>query len=141
MDIPIDPLLIPLPDDDDRDICDPHTILKTVRLSAAKKAAGSRRSVPAVKQQATLEKSTKRKGFLNDGEPDGDSKPPKRGRPMGAGNYTDDDIATLLDFVEEELLLGQCGWRVVHAKLTRWAHRHQRPEHTLKSIKTKFKQV
>src|SRR5437870_3000071 len=103
MDIPIDPLLIPLPDDD-RDICDPHTILKAVQLSATKKVAGSRRSIPAVKQQVALEKGTKRKGFLNNSEPDGDSKPPKHGRPMGAGNYNDDDIAALLNFVEEELL-------------------------------------
>ena len=109
MDISIDLSLIPFPDNDDKDICDPHMILKAVQLSAAKKVAGSQRSVPMVKQQVALEKDSKRKGFLNDSKPDSDSKPPKHGRPIGAGNCNDNDIAALLDFVKVELPLGQHG--------------------------------
>jgi hypothetical protein len=136
--IPIDPALIPLPDDDDRDICDPRTIIKAIGIASAKKTAGSRRSALAGKQRMSLEKG-KRKAIPDDG--DQDTKPAKRGRPAGSGNYNDEDLTALLDFVEEELPLGQRGWRAVHTKLNKWAHQHQRPERPLKSVETKYKQV
>jgi hypothetical protein len=136
--IPIDPALIPLPDDDDKDICDPHTIIKAISITAAEKNAGSCRSILAGKQRLSLDKG-KRKAILDDD--DQDVKPAKRGRPAGSGNYNDEDLTALLDFIKEELPLGQRGWQAVHVKLTKWAHRHHRPERTLKSIKTKYKQV
>jgi hypothetical protein len=65
----------------------------------------------------------------------------KRGRPHGAGNYSSDDIKVLLDFVEEEIPLGQRGWKAIHQRFSKWAQRHRRPQRTVKSLDTKFKQV
>jgi hypothetical protein len=65
----------------------------------------------------------------------------KRGRPHGSNNYSNADIKVLLDFIEEELPLGQRGWQAVHTKFTEWAKEGQRPDRKLTSLETKFKQL
>ena len=65
----------------------------------------------------------------------------RHGHPSGARNYTNADMKALLKFIEAELPLGNRGWRVVHAWYTKWAHTNRRPERTLKSLDTKFRQV
>ncbi|KAH7919464.1 hypothetical protein BV22DRAFT_971252, partial [Leucogyrophana mollusca] len=82
-------------------------------------------------------RGTKRKAPL-DAE---DKKPSKRGRPSGAGNYSHDDVMALLAFVEKELPIGQRGWQTVHTHYIKWARTHERPERSLKSLETKFKQL
>jgi len=47
----------------------------------------------------------------------------------------------MLDLAHEELSIGLRGWSAIHVKYNKWARKQQRPEWTLKSIETKFKQV
>jgi hypothetical protein len=71
-----------------------------------------------------------------------DEKPiAKRGRRTGAGNYTEGDLAQLLTLVEEELPIGQRGWKKVHEKFAKWAKKNNRPERDVKSVEAKYKQV
>ncbi|CAA7260124.1 unnamed protein product [Cyclocybe aegerita] len=143
----IDPVLLPLPEVSDNDLSDPVTIVKSRGHAAAKKVAGSRQKGKG-KQRAVLtesrdkgkEKATarKRRHALDDEEVEVVA---KRGRPKGAGNYTADEVDALLDFVEEELPLGQRGWQSIHCGFTRWARRNDAAERTLKSLETKFKQL
>lgn len=65
----------------------------------------------------------------------------KRGRPSGSNNYTTADTKALLDFVENELPLGQRGWQAVHAKFSEWAKELGRLVRKASSLETKFKQV
>ena len=136
----IDPALIPLPGGGDRDLYDPRAIAEAVGHSASVKVAGSRRKTKTKPDDNPLAGTSKRKA-LADLDPDSVDKPAKRGRPSGAGNYSDDDIASLLDFVEAELPLGHRGWNRVHSSFNKWARRHDRPDRLLKSLETKFKQV
>ncbi|CAA7270633.1 unnamed protein product [Cyclocybe aegerita] len=143
----IDPALLPLPEVLDDDLSDPVTIVKSRGHAAAKKVAGSRQKGKG-KQRAVLTKSRnkgkekatarKRRHASDDEEVEVVA---KRGRPKGAGNYTADEVDALLDFVEEELPLGQRGWQSIHCGFTRWARRNDAAERTLKSLETKFKQL
>ncbi|KAI6033762.1 hypothetical protein BKA83DRAFT_4121136 [Pisolithus microcarpus] len=45
----------------------------------------------------------------------------RQGHPQGAGNYSSSDINALLDYVEEDLPLGQRGWQSVTTKFNKWA--------------------
>ncbi|KAF8234657.1 hypothetical protein L208DRAFT_1260660, partial [Tricholoma matsutake] len=63
------------------------------------------------------------------------------GRPQGAGNYLAADVSALLNFVDHELPLGQCGWKVVHCNYSCWALLHRCPERTMKSLEMKYKQL
>ena len=64
-----------------------------------------------------------------------------RGHPQGAGNYSQEDLKALLDAVQEELPLGQCGWQSIHAKYIKWARKRGHPKWARKSLETKYKQV
>jgi hypothetical protein len=132
---PLDPALT-LPKGNDRDLRD----VTVVQFSAATKTSGSRRK-PKAKEGANQSGDLPKRKALADLDSEDVDKPPKRGRPSGAGNYTDDDVTALLDFVEEELPLGQRGWNSVHAKFSKWARQHGRPDRYVKSLETKFKQV
>ncbi|CAA7268225.1 unnamed protein product [Cyclocybe aegerita] len=143
----IDPALLPLPEVSDDDLSDPVTIVKSRGHAAAKKVAGScqkgkgkQRAVLTESRDKGKEKATarKRRHASDDEEVEVVA---KRGRPKGAGNYTADEVDALLDFVEEELPLGQRGWQSIHRGFTRWAHRNDAAERTLKSLETKFKQL
>ncbi|KAF8234307.1 hypothetical protein L208DRAFT_1262434, partial [Tricholoma matsutake] len=59
----------------------------------------------------------------------------------GAGNYLAADVSALLNFVDHELPLGQRGWKVVHRNYSCWALLHRHPQHTIKSLETKYKQL
>lgn len=65
----------------------------------------------------------------------------KCGRPQGTGNYVVGDVKVLLDLVERELPLGQHGRQTIHHSYVCWAHLHQCPVCTMKSLETKYKQV
>ncbi|CAA7263351.1 unnamed protein product [Cyclocybe aegerita] len=143
----IDLALLPLPEVSDDDLSDPVTIVKSRGHAAAKKVAGSRQKGKG-KQRAVLtesrdkgkEKATARK-HRHASDDEEVEVVAKRGRPKGAGNYTADEVDALLDFVEEELPLGQCGWQSIHRGFTHWARRNDAAERTLKSLETKFKQL
>ncbi|KIN98831.1 hypothetical protein M404DRAFT_76447, partial [Pisolithus tinctorius Marx 270] len=65
----------------------------------------------------------------------------KCGWPQGAGNHSIGDMNVLLEYVEEELPLGQQGWQVVTAKFNKWASQHGWPDQKTMSLETKFKQL
>ncbi|EDR09762.1 uncharacterized protein LACBIDRAFT_325546 [Laccaria bicolor S238N-H82] len=65
----------------------------------------------------------------------------KRGRCTGAGNYTEGDLSQLLALIEDELPIGQRGWKKVHERFAKWAKKNNRPERDCKSIETKYKQL
>jgi hypothetical protein len=39
-----------------------------------------------------------------------------------------EDVTVLLDLVEKELPLGQCGWQSIHRHFTQWAYLNGHPE-------------
>ena len=141
-DVPIDPALMPIPgnDEDDSDLSNPLGITRARGYSPAPKVAGSRQ-ISKGKQRADAPVNTSLRKRKHDADADDDVKPAKRGRPHGSGNYSQDDLKTLLDLAERELPLGQKGWQVIHRKYVKWAQKHNRPERALKSLETKFKQV
>jgi len=115
-------------------------VTQLIQHDPAKKIAGARRKG---KQNVDIEENHQQRK-RKPAEPidlDDASKSAKRGRPTGAGNYAAEDINMLLDLTEEELPLGQRGWDTVHMKYNKWSRKHKRPERTVKSIETKFKQV
>ncbi|KAL4080896.1 hypothetical protein J3A83DRAFT_4184835 [Scleroderma citrinum] len=65
----------------------------------------------------------------------------KHGCPPGSGNYSASDVNALLDYVEEELPLGQCGWQVVTTNFNKWATKHGWPDQKLASLEMKYKQL
>jgi len=135
----IDPALCPLPNVSDSDLTDGPTVAKARRLSPASKVGGSRQKVKS-KRQAKEKPAARKRKYISDVEDDGEDAA-KRGRPKGAGNYAPDEVSALLDFVEEELPLGQRGWQSIFKSFTRWARRNSKKERALKSLETKFKQV
>ncbi|KAJ7224652.1 hypothetical protein GGX14DRAFT_387325 [Mycena pura] len=92
----------------------------------------------AEKVASTRQKGKKRKLASSDSE--GVAAAPKRGRPSGLGNYTMDDLTKLLDLVEDELPIGQKGWKVIHRAYTKWAKANARPLRVEKALENKFKQ-
>jgi hypothetical protein len=47
----------------------------------------------------------------------------------------------LLDLTEEVLPLGNRAWKHIEAEHNKWATLHGRPQRTVKSLETKYKQV
>ncbi|KAG1858732.1 hypothetical protein DFJ58DRAFT_726512 [Suillus subalutaceus] len=143
-----DPVHIPLPDSPDRDLCNPLMIAESHGYMPAIKAGGA--------HHKTVTKATKGKGKdkentnMNGGdcpqkharalEDDEDDPRAKRGRPHSSNNYSSADVKALLDFVEDELPLGQKGWQAIHLKFTQWASRNEHPHRKAQSLETKFKQ-
>jgi hypothetical protein len=106
-----------------------------------KKIAGSRQKAKG-KQRAQDEQSRKRKHVSDDKDiEDVEEEGSKRGCSRGAGNYALRDVKVLLDLVERELPLGQCGWQIIHRGYVHWARSHNCPVRTVKSLETKYKQV
>jgi len=64
-----------------------------------------------------------------------------RGRPLGAGNFTDKDLQALLDIVAHVLPAGAHGWCKVQWTFAHWSCKNSQPERTVKSIESKYKQV
>jgi hypothetical protein len=67
--------------------------------------------------------------------------PTKRGRPSGSTNFHNAEVQKLLDLVESGRPQGPKGWHKVSVLYNNWALRGRRPERTLKSLESKFKQV
>ncbi|KAJ7106931.1 hypothetical protein C8R44DRAFT_744806 [Mycena epipterygia] len=97
----IDPRLLPLPEDNDRDLLEPAMITHLRGLKPAPKVGGVRHKVKDSKG--------KKRQYSSDSDSDSDvGEPvPKRGRPKGSSNFSKDDTAKLLDLVEKYLPLGQ----------------------------------
>ncbi|KAJ7017449.1 hypothetical protein C8F04DRAFT_1200562 [Mycena alexandri] len=129
----IDPQLLPIPNDGDRDLTEPASIARARGLVPASKVAGVRQ----------VDKPKKRK---RDASPpphdsdDSDAPPaPKRGRPTGAPNYSKADIKVLLDYVQKEMPSGQKGWQEVHRCYDRYRRTNNRPKRDAKSLEHKYK--
>ncbi|KAG6848520.1 hypothetical protein H0H93_016318 [Arthromyces matolae] len=146
--------LPPLLDESDEDLTDGPTIAKGL----GRKDQGKQRASDSThkgkqcaedsghkgKQRvASAGQSRKRKvsAAASPSDDDNDEPAMKRGRPRGSGNYSQEDVSTLLDAIETELPLGQRGWSSVHKIYTRWARKYSRPERTSKSLETKYKQL
>ncbi|KAJ7325460.1 hypothetical protein DFH08DRAFT_968688 [Mycena albidolilacea] len=133
--IPVDPALMPLPGGADLDLRDGPTIANAIGLKRAEKVAGSRRKG---KERADP-KGKKRQRASSDSE--GDSEPvAKRGRPAGSGNYGKEDVNKLFELIEEELPVGQKGWKVVVKEFNKWAKKHGRPKRVGNALENKYKQ-
>ncbi|KAJ6563294.1 hypothetical protein DFH09DRAFT_1082355 [Mycena vulgaris] len=126
----IDPRLLPLPIDDDRDLSDPSTIAKARGLKPAHKVAGSRQKDKGKKRQ-----------YSSDEAEDSDAPANKRGRPQGSVNFSKADTKKLLDLTERELPLGQKGWEVIKKGYSKWARANDRPLRPGKSLENKYKQM
>ncbi|KAG2144484.1 hypothetical protein DEU56DRAFT_754155 [Suillus clintonianus] len=130
----IDPALLPLPESTDQDLVDPVSIAEAHGYTPVTKTAGARRKVQASKGKGKV----KRPREIT--EDDNDARA-KHGRPSGSNNYTSADVKALLNFVEDELPLGQRGWQVIHTKFAEWSKARGRPDRKLNSLETKFKQL
>lgn len=133
-----DPTLVRLPDSDDSDLSDGPTISHAIGATPAQVAGGSRQKSKSKDKGKERAEANPRKRKAADDE---DPKSSKRGRPHGAGNYSQEDLKALLDRTQTVLPLGQRGWAKVHRRFTRWARKNGRPERALKSLETKYKQV
>ncbi|KAJ7437212.1 hypothetical protein B0H11DRAFT_2255560 [Mycena galericulata] len=133
--IPIDPALITLPGGADLDLRDPATIARARGLKPADKVAGSRRKG---KERASDPKGKKRQRASSVSEDESEPQR-KRGRPTGSGNYHKEDTAKLFDLIEEELPVGQKGWKVIHRRFNKWAVLHGRTKRSPKSLENKYK--
>ncbi|KAJ7091997.1 hypothetical protein B0H15DRAFT_777771, partial [Mycena belliarum] len=125
---PIDPRLIPLPEDDDLDLSDPAAVAKSRGLKPAAKIAGARHKGKKRQHSPDLDES--------DLEP-----VPKKGRPKGSPNFSDEDVSKLLDAVQKVLPLGQKGWKAVTHRYQKWARTARRPERDAKSLEAKYKAI
>ncbi|KAG6917547.1 hypothetical protein DXG01_002184 [Tephrocybe rancida] len=156
----IDPALAglpPLPDSSDDDLSDGPTIAKARGYVPSSKVAGTRRkdkgkqrADPPMRASSSKDKNcasassmpSKRKVATLSSDDDGPDEPESKcGRPRGAGNYTNDNTAALLDAVEVELPIGQRGWIAVQRRYSKWTRLHKRLDRTVKSLETKYKQL
>ncbi|KAH7907608.1 hypothetical protein BJ138DRAFT_1129056 [Hygrophoropsis aurantiaca] len=151
---PVDSSLVPLPETLDDDLSDASSIAAAQGYFPTMKVAGSRRKGKE-RCVSDVQKRKGKKGKENirpgskrarddesDDDDDDNGEPkPKRGRPFGPGNYSPSDVKALLGFIENELPLGQRGWKAVHTRFVQWARKHKRPQRALKSLETKYKQL
>ncbi|KAJ7325830.1 hypothetical protein DFH08DRAFT_710935, partial [Mycena albidolilacea] len=130
----IDPrLLPPLPDDDNLNLTDPHTVATAHLGNPAPKVGGSCR-----KGKDPKGKKRQHSSDSDNGGSDGEHTP-KRGRCKGSSNFSKEDVTKLLDSVEKHLPLGQKGWKAVQSDFGKWASGSGRPECDVKSLETKYK--
>ncbi|RXW19011.1 hypothetical protein EST38_g6850 [Candolleomyces aberdarensis] len=64
-----------------------------------------------------------------------------KGRAPGLPNYSDEDTEALLDILGEYKPISGKGWNEVTADFNAWAVTNNHPEHTTKSLETKYKQL
>jgi len=123
----IDPALVPLPSDRDDNLIVASSIAQSQGRAASPKIAGShcpgkgatasssvnksRVSKGKEKENIGVQRSKKWQQDVIDLDDEEETKA-KHGQPQGAGNYSVSDMTALLDYVEEELPLGQRGWAV-----------------------------
>ncbi|KAL4079768.1 hypothetical protein J3A83DRAFT_4368612 [Scleroderma citrinum] len=149
----IDPVLVPLPSSQDDDLSVPAVIAQSQGHVASPNTVGaccpdkdstcgskSKVSKSKDKENVGMSKLKKHPHDVIDLD-DEDKAKARHGCPHGVGNYSCSDMNALLDFVEEELPLGQCGWQSVAAKFNKWAVKYGQPEWKLTSLKMKYKQL
>jgi hypothetical protein len=111
----------------------------------ARKVAGSRRPNAVPSQFKGKAATHKRKApsapSVTTTEPPAKKKSGRGGRASGTPNYSDDDVAALLDACANCLPLGAKGWLAVEQEFAVWADSHDRPTRSAKSLELKFKQV
>ncbi|KAI6101444.1 hypothetical protein EDD16DRAFT_1716654 [Pisolithus croceorrhizus] len=152
----IDPALVPLPSSSqDADLIVPAVILQSQGQAASPKVAGAccpgKEKTGRGTNGRVLSKGNRKEnaGALMSKKQgcdvvdlnDEDEMKVRQGCPQGAGNYSSSDMNVLLDYVEEELLLGQRGWQSVTTKFNKWAVKYGRPERKVPSLEMKYKQL
>jgi hypothetical protein len=50
-------------------------------------------------------------------------------------------VSKLFELIEEELPVGQKGWKVVVKEFNKWAKKHGRPKRVGNALENKYKQV
>ena len=123
---------MPLPPDNGEN-AQPSASTGLAHRATAVKVAGSRRKGPAKSSKGKGRQVAVKSEFL--------ATRTRRGRPTGAGNFSDADTWCLLDAVAHERPLGERGWKNVHGVYTSYAQRHGRAIRTAKSLENKFKSV
>ncbi|KAJ7135124.1 hypothetical protein C8R46DRAFT_1235224 [Mycena filopes] len=141
--IPIDPALIPLPNDDDRDLTHGRTIANAKGFNPLDKiaAAARRRSKGKGKAKDTTKsdpKAKKRQRADSGSESEG-GRAVKRGRPSGSGNYSTQDVGHLFDIIAELLPVGQRGWTEVTTEYNKYAEEEGYPPRVGKALENKYK--
>ncbi|KAI6114706.1 hypothetical protein EDD17DRAFT_1898938 [Pisolithus thermaeus] len=153
---PAYPALVPLPSSSqDADLIVPAVILQSQGQAASPKVAGAccpgKEKTGRGTNGRVLSKGNRKEnaGALMSKKQgcdvvdlnDEDEMKVRQGCPQGAGNYSSSDMNVLLDYVEEELLLGQRGWQSVTTKFNKWAVKYGRPERKVPSLEMKYKQL
>jgi hypothetical protein len=124
--------LVPLPPDNG-EIAQSSASMALAHRTHAVKVAGSRRKGPAKGSKGKARQAAVKSEFP--------AAHKRRGRPTGAGNFSDADTWCLLDAVAHERPLGERGWKNVSGVYNNYAQRHGRPIRTAKSLENKFKTV
>ncbi|KAG1820943.1 uncharacterized protein BJ212DRAFT_1478033 [Suillus subaureus] len=92
------------------------------------KAAAHKRKAPSVPSVTTTEPPAKQKSGHG-------------GHASGTLNYSDDDVAALIDVCANCLPLGAKGWLTIKQEFAVWADSHDHPTHSAKSLELKFNQL
>jgi hypothetical protein len=108
--------LISIPDSDDSDLQDEPSIAKAHGYAPADKAAGSQQKGKQCAHDTPVSRKHKQPPDFDE-----DLRTTKCGHLQGAGNYSQEDLKTLLNAVQKELPLSQWGWQNIHGKFVRWA--------------------
>ncbi|KAK7028220.1 hypothetical protein VNI00_014910 [Paramarasmius palmivorus] len=75
---------------------------------------------------------------VDDDDDDDDEKENRKGRSIGATEYTNEELRALVDLVAEWKPLGPNGWENVHNLYNTWARRHGFPERERKPLQQRF---
>ena len=123
------PTNLPLPHSSINDLTHGSTIAAATSHTQASFVAGSQHSEPVHPRSSSASHTGRGKGKrsceLSSELSSDDEKPvAKRGHRTGAGNYTEGDLSQLLTLVEEELPIGQRGWKKVYERFVKWAKKN-----------------
>ncbi|TDL21626.1 hypothetical protein BD410DRAFT_865021 [Rickenella mellea] len=138
--IPIDPALVPLPESDSVDAARIRGDIPVPKVAGSRRTTTSKPDPKGKGKQRRTVDEGKNKRKREEIEESGDEEPKKvKGRSKGAANYRDDEIAEMLDLVEDVLPLGAKGWKVIGDKHREWARDNRRAERSDKSLELKYK--
>ncbi|KAF8514752.1 hypothetical protein JB92DRAFT_3158898 [Gautieria morchelliformis] len=107
---------------------------RDVSVRSRGKKAGAAGGVSGTKVTAGPVKRKKK-----DAESDDDDGPRKKGRQVGAANWTNEDITALLDFAEEILPAGKKEWGRMYELFVEWAKENRCPLRSLDTVEKRFK--
>ncbi|KAG2049005.1 hypothetical protein BDR06DRAFT_975589 [Suillus hirtellus] len=125
----INPVLIPLPHSDNMDLIHPTSIAEACGYILATKRAG------------VCHKAKAPRGKGKEKENAGYSDPKKHSQEDRDEDDEAEARVSLLDIVQDELPLGQCGWQTGQVKFGQWAKVKHWPECKLTLLETEFKQL